>query len=268
MCNELYGIKDIKVSVVTPVFNSEKFLAQTIISVMKQTHPNWELIITDDFSTDHSLKIAESYAAKDSRIKTIKLNVNSGSGVARNHSIGEATGEVIAFLDADDLWDEDFLEKSLRFMEKYQAGIVFSSYRRASEDLNDKLGEFIVPEFTNYHEMLKSCSISCLTGIYHVNRCKGKAYMPDIRRRQDYCLWLTLLKRIDRAYGLSDVLATYRICSKSVSRNKIKVAIYQWYVYRKIERLPLLTSCFYFIHYFIRGFIKNYALLGQSLFTK
>jgi len=252
----------IKVSIVTPVYNAEKYLAQAIESVLAQTHSNWELLLTDDCSTDSSATICKTFSEQDARIKCNELEANSGSGVARNLSIELAAGEVIAFLDADDLWDSDFLEKSLQHMKKKQAGIVFSSYRRVTEDLSESLGEFIVPKWTNYHNMLKSCSISCLTGMYHVERCKGKAYMPVIRKRQDYCLWLTLLKRIDLAYGCRDVLATYRICSDSVSRNKIEAAKYQWYVYREVEGLALLTSCYYFVNYFIKGFIKNYSLLA------
>jgi len=262
MAKELSNISNIKISIITPVYNSERFLAQTIESVRAQTHRNWELLLTDDCSTDGSAVIIKGYAEQDTRIKYTRLHINSGSGVARNTSIKAATGDVIAFLDADDLWDSQFLEKSLNHMEKLQAGIVFSSYRRVSEDLNNDLGVFIVPEWTDYRNMLKSCPISCLTGIYHVKRCGGKAYMPDIRKRQDYCMWLTLLKRVDNAYGFKDVLATYRICNNSVSRNKSQVAQYQWYVYRKIERFSLIKSLYYFTNYAVRGFVKNYSLLN------
>lgn len=261
MCPTTNDNKDFIVSIITPVYNSEQYIADTIKSVQAQTHTNWELILTDDCSTDNSVEIIQSFLEQDSRIKLLKLKNNSGSGVARNTSIKSATGHVIAFIDADDLWDKNFLEKSLYHMQEHQAGIVFSSYRRLSEDLNQDLGNFIVPKFTTYFNMLKSCDISCLTGMYHIERCHGKAYMPDIRKRQDYCIWLTLLKRIDRAYGINDVLATYRVRSQSVSRNKFNAAQYQWYVYRKVEKLSLLKSCYYFLHYAIKGLIKNYELL-------
>lgn len=263
----LQDIRDIKVSIITPVFNSDKFLAQTIESVLAQTHWNWELLLTDDCSTDNSISIIKAYSIKDPRIKYTRLSINSGSGVARNTSIKSANGDVIAFLDADDLWDPIFLEKSLTIMEEKQAGIVFSSYRRLSEDLKKNLGDFIVPDMTDYHNMLKSCAISCLTGMFHIGRCQGKAFMPDIRKRQDYCLWLNLLKKVDCAYGIKDVLATYRIRNDSISRNKLKAALYQWYVYREMEQLSLLSSCYYFLNYMIKGFIKNYALLSDYKIT-
>ncbi len=256
-------VKNTKVSIVTPVYNSEAYLKATIDSVIMQTHKNWEMLLTDDCSTDNSVKVISAYADKDDRIKLAMLKKNSGAAVARNLSIRKADGDVIAFLDADDLWDQDFLTKSLIFMEKQNAGIVFSSYRRKSENLMDDLGEFIVPEETDYHNMLKSCPISCLTGMFHVQRCQGKAFMPDIKKRQDYCLWLTLLKRVDKAYGIKDSLATYRIRSDSVSRNKFKAARYQWHVYRKIEKLSLIKTWYYFNCYIIKGFIKNFAILNH-----
>jgi len=250
-----------KVSIITPVYNSSKYISQTIESVFSQTHKNWELLITDDGSTDNSHEIIRKYHEKDSRIKYKRLNKNSGSGIARNTSIEMAKGDVIAFIDSDDLWDPTFLEESLNYMEKMKAGIVFSSYRRLSEDLSINLGVFKVPDAINYAGMLKSCAISCLTGIYHIARCQGKVYMPAIRRRQDYCMWLTLLKRVDFAYGIDDVLATYRICSRSVSRNKFKAAQYQWIVYRRIEKLSLIRALYYFTHYTINGFTKNYHII-------
>lgn len=257
-------IDDIKVSVVTPVFNCQDYLSETILSVLNQSHPNWELLITDDCSSDRSLEIAQAFADKDKRIVVTRLETNSGAAVARNRSIDLAQGDVIAFLDGDDLWDPHFLERSLQVMEKKQAGIVFASYRRRSEDLVQDLGEFIVPETTDYRRMLKSCPISCLTGMYHVERCLGKVRMPDIKRRQDYCLWLELLKRVPLAYGIQDVLATYRICKNSVSRNKIKAAKYQWRVYRHIERLTMAESLYYFFNYMILGTLKNFAILRVS----
>ena len=253
----------IKVSIITPVFNSERYIEDTIKSVQAQTFTNWELLITDDCSTDNSVKLIKQFMNNDPRIKLFKLDTNLGSGVARNTSIEAASGDVIAFLDSDDLWDNNFLDKSLSFMEKMQAAIVFSSYRRYSENLDENFGEFIVPEYTNYKKMLKSCAISCLTGMYHVQRCSGKVFLPKIRKRQDYCIWLSLLKKTEKAYGLKDVLATYRVRKNSVSRNKFKTAQYQWHVYRNIEMLPLSKTIYYFAHYVVNGFIKNYSLLKK-----
>jgi len=256
--------EELTVSIITPSYNSSSFVAEMIESVLRQTHTQWELIITDDCSTDRSIEIIERYRKTDARIKLIRLPDNSGSGIARNTSIERASGDVIAFLDSDDLWDSGFLEESLRFMRNKEAAIVFSSYRRASEDLSEELGVFVVPARVDYNSMLKSCAISCLTGMYHVERCGGKVFMPPIRKRQDYCLWLTLLKKTRYAYGLPSVLATYRVRSDSVSRNKIKAAQYQWHVYRKIEDLPMVLAGYYFCHYTIKGLLKNIPLIYNT----
>ncbi len=250
-----------KVSIVTPVFNAENYIIDTINSVLNQNYENWEWLITDDCSTDLSYDICQSYAKKDPRINVNRLESNKGAGPARNLSIQLASGDVIAFLDADDLWDSTFLEKSIQFMSENNAAIVYSSYRRLSEDLTVDLGEFIVPEKTNYNRMLKTCVISCLTGMYHIERSGGKVYMPDVRKRQDYCLWLELLKKVEIAHGMTDVTATYRVCASSVSRNKFRAASYQWKVYRNIESLPFYKSLYYFLNYSIYGMIKNYSIL-------
>lgn len=253
-----------KVSIVTPVFNAEDYIIDTINSVLNQNYENWEWLITDDCSTDRSYDICQSYAKEDPRIIVNRLESNTGAGPARNLSIQLASGDVIAFLDADDLWDSNFLEKSIQFMSENNAAIVYSSYRRLSEDLTADLGEFIVPEKTSYNRMLKTCVISCLTGMYHIERSGGKVYMPDVRKRQDYCIWLSLLKNVEYAYGMEDVLATYRVRRNSLSRNKLKAAQYQWIVYRRIEHLSLFKSIYYFTNYAIQGVLKNYDLIGRS----
>lgn len=245
-----------------PLYNSEAYVEQAILSVMKQTYTNWELVITDDCSCDNSCDIVGKFL-HDHRIHLHRLSKNSGPGVARNSSIFYATGDVIAFLDSDDLWDSCFLEKSLLFMENVGASIVFSSYRRCSEDLAINYGEFIVPKRVDYADLLKSCSISCLTGMYNVDRSMGKVFMPDIAKRQDYCMWLELLKRVKYAYGIQECMATYRIRNNSISRNKFQAASYQWYVYKKIEKLSTLCALYNFCQYALRGIIKNFSILKK-----
>lgn len=250
-----------KVSIITPVYNTEPYLAETIESVLAQSHDDWELLLTDDHSTDGSVEKAEQFSARDSRIKSYRLDDQSrGAAAARNHAIQRATGDVIAFLDSDDIWDSSFLSESLTFMERHSAAIVYSSYRRKSADLSVQLGEFIVPETATYHSMLKTCVISCLTGMYHVGRCNGKVFMPDIERAQDYGMWLELLRRGGTALGQKKVLATYRILPNSLSRNKIAKAKYQWLIYRRVEQLSLPSSVYYFFYYAVNGLAKNFRV--------
>jgi len=242
------------VSIITPSYKSEKFISETIKSVLFQTYKNWEMIIVDDCSPDNSNEIIEEYCKKDSRIKLIKLEKNSGPAVARNRAIKEAKGRYIAFLDADDLWKPEKLEKQLLFMNENNLAFTYSSYDLIDED-NSDIGTFITKETITYEDMLKTCSVGCLTAIYDTEKL-GKVYMPLIRKRQDYGLWLKILKKIGRTKGIVEPLAIYRIRKDSVSSNKIKAAQYQWKIYREVEKLNFFQSIYYFIHYAFNGVIK------------
>jgi len=242
------------VSIITPSYKSEKFISETIESVLSQTYQNWEMIIVDDCSPDNSNKIIEEYCEKDDRIKLIKLEKNSGPAVARNRAIEEAKGRYIAFLDADDLWKPEKLEKQLLYMNENNLAFAYSSYDLIDEN-NNNIGTFITKEIITYEDMLKTCSVGCLTAIYDTKKL-GKVYMPNILKRQDYGLWLKILKKIDSTKGILEPLAIYRIRKDSVSSNKIKAAQYQWKIYREVEKLNFFQSIYYFIHYAYNGVIK------------
>ena len=244
------------VSVITPSYNSEKFISKTIESVINQTYKNWEMIIVDDCSTDKSNKIIENYIKKDNRIKFLKLEKNMGPAVARNTAIREAKGRYIAFLDSDDIWLPEKLEKQLEFMNKNDLAFTYSSYYLINEE-EKHLGVFnTIPEIT-YESMLRTCSVGCLTAIYDTHKL-GKMYMPNILKRQDYGLWLKILKLIGKTKGILEPLAIYRIRKNSVSSNKLKVSIYQWRVYRDIEKIGFFKSIYYFAHYVRNGLKKYY----------
>jgi len=243
------------VSIITPSYNSEKFISETIKSVLNQTYDNWEMIIVDDCSSDNSNEIIKEYSKKDGRIKLIKLEKNSGPAVARNRAIKEAKGRYIAFLDSDDLWMPNKLEKQVEFMKKNNLAFTYSSYYLIDEENHD-IGLFNAPERISYRSMLKTCSVGCLTAIYDTN-VLGKIYMPNIIKRQDYGLWLKILKIVGETKGIKEPLAFYRIRKNSVSSNKIKAAKYQWKIYRDVENLNLFKSFYYFIHYAYYG-LKKY----------
>jgi len=243
------------VSIVTPLYNSAKFINQTIESVINQTYKNWEMIIIDDCSTDHSVGIVQGYLQKDSRIKLIKLEKNSGPAVARNKGIEMAKGKYLTFLDSDDVWSQHFLTESIKFITIKKCQFVFASYERVDENLNAILAPFIVPKKVSYNDILKTCSISCLTAFIDIQTL-GKFYMKDVGH-EDYTLWLQILKKVNYAYGIQKPLAKYRILSNSLSRNKIQVATYQWKIYRVIEKLSLIKSLYYFAHYTYYG-LKKY----------
>lgn len=244
------------VSVITPCYNSENYIKETIESVIGQSFQALELIIIDDASTDASCGIIEEHQKKDPRIILLKQSANSGPARARNAGIAVAKGQYIAFIDSDDIWLENKLEQQIEFMKRENAPISFTAYKKI--DVNGKLisGMVEVPSRIGYRDLLKSNVMGCLTVVYDVS-IVGKEYMPDILKRQDHGLWLKILRKGHVARGLNEDLARYRIGPYSVSRNKAAAAIYQWKLYREIEGLSILDSIFYFLQYAILGFKKH-----------
>lgn len=242
------------VSIITPLHNAEKFIESAIKSVLSQTHTKWEMIIVDDFSSDNSVQIVKAYEEKDNRIILISLKEQHGPALARNKAIKQAKGRYIAFLDADDLWMPTKLEEQLRFMQKHDLAFTYSSYFLINEE-GKFLGEFKTRESITYNNMLKTCSVGCLTAIYDVEKL-GKIYMLNIPKGQDYTLWLDIMKRIKKTKGMITPLAYYRVQSISVSSNKFNAIKAQWRIYRKIQRLNIFQSVYYFIHYAYYGFFK------------
>lgn len=242
------------VSIITPLYNCEQFLPLTIDSVINQTYKNWELIIVDDMSTDNSLQKAMQYAQQDSRIRVIELKEKGGPAAARNKGIEVANGKYIAFLDSDDLWLPEKLEVQLKFMNDKNINFSYTAYKKIDEDGTYR-GVVSVPERITYDELLNTNVIGCLTAMYDAEKL-GKMYMPNIMKRQDYALWLKILKKEGQAFGLNVPLAIYRVRKGSVSSNKLKAAIYQWKIYREIEQINIFKSIYHFVNYMYYGFMK------------
>lgn len=243
------------VSIITPLYNSSEFLEQTIQSVVSQTYQSWEMIMVDDCSTDNSLEIAQRYAAKDKRIKIIRLDHNSGPAVARNRAIEAAAGRYIAFLDSDDQWVSHKLETQVNFMRARDIAFSYTAYEKLNE-CGELVGIIGVPSKVSYHDLLKVCSIGCLTAMYDTHKI-GKVYMPLIRKRQDLGLWLRILKTEQYAYGIQEVLARYQMRSNSISANKRSAAQYTWRLYRDIEKLNFFIASYYFMHYAVNGVLRT-----------
>ncbi|MGL6167695.1 MAG: glycosyltransferase family 2 protein [Fusobacteriaceae bacterium] len=231
------------VSIITPLYNGEKFVKETIKSVINQNYKNWEMIITDDNSTDKGTEIVEKYSSLDSRIKLIKLKENGGAAVSRNISIKEAKGKYIAFLDSDDIWLPKKLEKQIKFMEENGYDFTFTKYQQMSEE-GKLLERYIeVPKEINYRKALLFNPVGCLTAIYNQEKL-GKIFMPLIRKGQDYGLWLKILKQTS-GYGFNENLAHYRLRKESLSANKIKNLKWHWILCREIEKMNVLSAIFY-----------------------
>lgn len=232
------------VSVVTPAHNSADFIVQTIGSVIRQSVANWEMLIVDDCSTDQSAELVASYAAHDSRIKLTQLTTNYGPAIARNTAIEAAQGRYIAFLDADDAWHPRKLERQVAFMERHRCAFTYTYYDKIDET-GHSLSQTVSPPLKlSYIDLLKSNQIGCLTAMYDSAKL-GKVYMPPIRKRQDYGLWLKILRREPFAYCIPEVLATYRVRKASVSSNKFGLLNHNWKLFREVEGLSLLRSTYY-----------------------
>ena len=243
------------VSIITPCYNSEKFLDECISSVLNQTYKNWEMLIVDDNSSDNSCALINSYSKRDDRIKPLFLNENVGAAMARNNAITNAKGKYIAFLDSDDIWLPEKLKVQINFMKKNNCSFVFSSYSVISDDEKSKY-TISVPEKITYKRYLKNTIIGCLTVVIDMTKFK-KIEMPNLRSSHDMVLWLNLLKECEYAYGIQQKLAIYRDHKSSNTSNKFKAAYDVWNVYREHEKLNLLYSIYNFVIYAINALRKR-----------
>ena len=243
------------VSIITPAFNSSRFIRETIESILAQTYPYWELLITDDCSTDDTVEIVEQYVDRDPRIKLFRLESNSGAGVCRNRSIQEAQGRFIAFCDSDDCWKPEKLERQLAFMIENGYQLTYTSYDIINEDGENK-GKVNCLKRLSYLTLLRDNGIGCLTAIYDTEKL-GKVFMPTIRKRQDWCLWLSIIKRTRFAFGLRESLALYRDRKGSISSNKVEMLKHNFRVYHEVEKYnsiasAILLTCYFLPYYFYK----------------
>ena len=222
------------VSILIPTFNSEKFISETIRSVQNQTYKNWEIILVDDDSIDGTLTIVAELALKDNRIQYSRLEKNSGTGVARNSALAAAKGKYIAFLDADDLWKPEKLEKQLDYLVNRNLPFTFSYYDCIDEEGKSLNRRVEAPVNLSYRQLFFCNYIGNLTGIYDVEYF-GKIPISTIRKRQDWMLWLTVLKKIKIAHPVPESLAYYRIRNNSISTSKFDLIKYNFAVYRKFH---------------------------------
>ena len=237
------------VSIITPVYNCERYIEETIKSVINQSYINWEMLLVDDCSLDKSFKIIQKYMRNDNRIKYFKLRDNSGAAVARNKALKESKGRFIAYLDADDKWKKNKLEHQVNFMLDNNYAFTCTDYEKIDEKRNS-LKIVKIPKKVNYNLFLRNTIIQSV-GVMVDTKITGKdiLYMPNIRRRQDAATWCQLLKSGYDCYEVPEVLSYYRVVSNSLSSNKLKAIKMNWYWYRKIEKLSLLKACFCFVGY-------------------
>jgi teichuronic acid biosynthesis glycosyltransferase TuaG len=229
------------VSIITPTFNSEKFIAQTIASVQNQSFRQWEMILVDDCSSDATVSIIKRFIGSDDRITIFQLEKNSGPGIARNLGLQKASGQYIAFLDSDDLWKPEKLQKQLDFMKLRGLPFTFSFYECINEE-GKEIGKSIeAPQKLSYRQLFFCNYVGNLTGIYD-SGFFGKIEIASVRKRQDWIIWLKILKQIKTAMPVPESLAFYRIRENSVSSSKMKLLKHNFKIYRNVHRLNFLTS--------------------------
>lgn len=248
-------MKDL-VSIVIPVYNSEKFIDETISSVLEQTYENWELFLVNDCSTDNSAKLIKKYL-KDDRIHLINNKVNSRAAISRNNGIKKANGKYICFLDADDKWDKEKLEKQIKFMKEKDCAFSFTSYEFADKDCIPNGKKVIVPDKINYSQALKNTTIWTSTVMFDMTKLsKDDIYMPNVKS-EDTASWWSILKKIDYAYGLKDILSFYRRTEGTLSSNKFEAIKRIWNLYRNVEHMNIFKSSYCFCFYAFRAVARR-----------
>lgn len=236
------------VSIVIPVYNASSFLMDTIKSIQDQTYKNWEAIFVNDCSKDNSVEIIKKALKKDKRIKLIENKINSGAAISRNNGIDIATGRYICFLDADDKWHNEKLEKQVKFMKEKKCEFSFTGYQFADENCIPNGAIVNIPEIINYKKALKNTTIWTSTVMFDMEiLSKEKIYMPNVKS-EDTALWWRLLRtNVQNAYGLNETLSYYRRTNGTLSSNKLKAIKRIWNLYRKNEKLNIIQSIYFFI---------------------
>lgn len=240
------------VSIVMPAYNSADFIEETITSVQAQTYPHWELLVVDDCSTDATQQVVEGLAQADARIRYERLERNSGAAMARNRAMALAQGSYMAFLDSDDLWHPEKLQRQMRFMTTRGIRLCCTSYEQVDEQ-GAPTGKVIrAPRRVGYNRLLLDCPVGNSTVMYDVSQL-GRFEVPNIRKRNDDALWLRMLRQEKYIWGMPDVLMSYRLRGDSISANKLSLVKYHWMLYRQIEHLSVIRSVF---HLSVWGLIK------------
>lgn len=245
------------ITIITPNYNCEKYISQTIESVLAQTYSNWELIIVDDCSTDKSYQIALDYASKDKRIKVIKNDTNSGAAISRNKALDIAKGEYISFLDSDDLWEPDKLEKQLQFMKNNNCDFSFTRYNLIDEDNNTLKKTAKIVKKLNYFKYLHHCYTGCLTVMYRFDIAK-EIRSFNIKNNNDYGLFLQVIKKSNKSMGLDKVLAHYRIRKSSISRKKLSKVKPYFELMKNYLHIPFFCVCWLLFSNIIIGKFWKY----------
>lgn len=253
----MYG----QVSIIMPSYNTAKFIGDSIRSVLAQTYENWELLIVDDCSTDQTDAVVAEF--DDPRIRYFKNERNSGAAISRNWALREAQGEWIAFLDSDDLWEAEKLEKQLIFMKETGASFSYTGYQEIDEQGNP-LGVTVTgPARITRNGMYRYCWPGCLTVMYH-RGVVGLIQIADIKKNNDYAMWLKVIEQAECRY-MSGVWASYRKRTGSISRNSVKVMIsWHYRLFREAQGRNPVSSAFHTARNLVFGVWKKLVYVKRG----
>lgn len=234
------------VSVIMPAYNCGEFIAQSVESVLAQSLKDWELLIVDDCSTDNTYEVLSPYLEQDVRIRYTRLEEKGGAQMARTRALSQARGKYVAFLDSDDLWDPSKLEKQAAYMEADGKAFSATAYGRIDREGKSKGVAFYPPERTDYKKMLRCSNPIGNSTVMYDREQLGEYTVPNIQKRNDFAMWLQILKNCDCCYGMPEVLSFYRVRDGSISTtNKLSLVKYHWRLYREIEGFGFLKSAWY-----------------------
>lgn len=251
-------MKDELVSIITPCYNGEKTIEETILSVLHQTYSNWEMLIIDDCSTDNSCNIIQHYSKQDLRIKYFKTNTPSGSpALPRNIGLDNANGKYICFLDCDDCWLPTKLKDQIEFVAKHHYDFIYSNYEKISFDGKRNYRVIKTKPKSNYHDNLRTCEIPCLTTFIKRDIIGQKRFI--YAPKEDYIFWLSILKQGVTAYNTNQIHGLYRESNISRSSNKKRMLKAQWYILRHFENIEFLKAIYYMTTYLWYG-LKKYII--------
>lgn len=243
------------VTVITPAYNAEPFIEETIRSVLAQSLTDWELIVIDDGSTDDTGKIVEAYARTDARIRLVINEKNRGVARTRNRGLEMFRGQYVAFLDSDDYWEPLMLEKMVARAKETGADIVYCSYALVDEQGRKVCNDFIVPPKTTFEESIVRSVITCSTVLIGAELARSIRFPTDMYH-EDIAVWFQVLRDGGTAYGVPEVLAAYRQRADSRSAGKLVSACRRWPIYRKHLKMSLPETIVTMARYGYYGIMK------------
>lgn len=243
------------VSIIVPVYNVENFIEETLDCVLAQTYADWELLLVEDCSSDSTVALIQQYMEQiqDTRIRLIRQPANMGAARARNRGLQEAKGRYISYLDADDLWVPEKLERELAFMKEKDAAFAFTGYEFADES-GRGMGKVVhVPETLTYKQALSNTTIFTTTVMFDLKKLSREQLEMPLIKSEDTALWFRVLRSGVTAYGLDENLVKYRRAGRTLSSNKLEALRRIWNLYRKAERLNIFSSAWHFCFWALRA---------------